>query len=391
MIQFYNDEVRRFGASHPDTPARKDRSTAIDSFIRTDPTKMSWDRPQKVGVARGRHIEFDADRIAPCLYRPFTKLWLYFDPFFNNCVYQIPRILPKGAQNRIILVNRRWLGDGQLAILTDAIPDAHTVGDTQCFPLYIYDPVHQANTNNTRQVHRKQTSPRAIPRPRRDRKEGFEVRRDGITDACLAHFQASFPGPCITKEDIFYYVYGILHARDFREHYTTNLRKEILRIPCVRSMDDFWTFAKAGEALGNLHIHYEDVPEYPATVDGPAEPTASHYRVEKMRFGKGSDKTVIHYNEFFTVHDIPIEAYAYVVNGKSAIQWVMERQSVTVDRTSGMTRDANVWATETVGDPRYPLSLLLRVISVSLETVRIVDSLPTLDIQLDAAGSSPCS
>ena len=102
-----------------------------------------------------------------------------------------------------------------------------------------------------------------------------------------------------------------------------------------------------------------------------------------MKFGKGKDKTVIHYNDFITVRDVPLEAYDYVVNGKPAIEWVMERQAVTVDKDSGIVKDANDWATETVGDARCPLSLLLRVITVSLETMKIVRSLPTLDIRED--------
>lgn len=99
-----------------------------------------------------------------------------------------------------------------------------------------------------------------------------------------------------------------------------------------------------------------------------------------MKFGKGKDKTVVHYNDFITVREIPLEAYDYVVNGKPAIEWVMERQSVTTDKASGIVKDANDWATETVGDPRYPLSLLLRVVTVSLETMKIVRALPALDI-----------
>jgi predicted helicase len=204
------------------------------------------------------------------------------------------------------------------------------------------------------------------------------TRCDGITDAGLAHFREAYPGEAITKEDVFYYVYGLLHSPDYRERYADNLGKELPRIPRVASAADFWAFSKAGRALGDLHVGYEKVPEHPAKVEGPAKPTAAHFRVEKMKFGKGKDRTVVHYNDHFTVRGIPLEAYEYVVNGKSAIEWVMERQSVTTDKASGIVKDANAWATETVGDPRYPLSLLLRVITVSLETRRIVGGLPGL-------------
>ena len=149
----------------------------------------------------------------------------------------------------------------------------------------------------------------------------------------------------------------------------------------MKTAADFWAFSKAGRELGEYHVGYEKVPEHSAKVEGPAKPTAAHYRVENMRFGKGKDRSVIHYNDHFTVRDIPLAAYEYVVNGKSAIEWVMERQSVTTDKASGIVKDANAWATETVGDPRYPLSLLLRVITVSLETMRIVKGLPGLELK----------
>ncbi len=209
----------------------------------------------------------------------------------------------------------------------------------------------------------------------------FSVRRDGISNAGLEHFQTFYPAESITKEDVFYYVYGLLHSTDYRERYADNLSKELPRIPRVKAAADFRSFVDAGRRLGDLHVGYESVPEHAARVEGPSQPTAAQLHVEKMRFGKGKDKSVIHYNAFFTIRDIPLAAYDYVVNGKSAIEWVMERQAVTVDKASGIVKDANDWATETVNDPRYPLSLLLRVITVSLETMKIVEALPALVLE----------
>jgi predicted helicase len=148
----------------------------------------------------------------------------------------------------------------------------------------------------------------------------------------------------------------------------------------VSKASDFWAFSEAGRELGDLHVGFEQVPEYSkAVVELPSKPD---FRVEKMRFGKAAkekDKTVIQYSDSITVRCIPLEAYEYVVNGKSAIEWVMERQSITTDPDSGIVKDANDYAKETMKDPRYPLSLLLRVITVSLETVRIVKALPRID------------
>lgn len=211
------------------------------------------------------------------------------------------------------------------------------------------------------------------------------TRRDGITDEGLAHFQSAYPGEVLTKEDLFYYIYGLLHSPDYRERYADNLNKELPRIPRVKTFSDFQAFSHAGRELGELHVDYENVPMYAgAKIDtGTKLLSDADYRVEKMKYGKkGKDKdlTTLHYNSKITVTGIPLDAYDYVVNGKPALDWVVERQSVRVDKSSGIVNDANDWAIETMGNPKYPLELFLRVITVSLETIRIVRSLPKLDI-----------
>jgi predicted helicase len=210
------------------------------------------------------------------------------------------------------------------------------------------------------------------------------TRRDAITDAGLAHFQSAYPGEAITKEDLFYYVYGLLHSPDYRERYADNLSKELPRIPRVKSAADFWAFSRAGRALADLHLNYETVPMYAgARVEtGGKALSDSDYRVEKMKYakcGRDKDLTTLIYNAKITVTGIPLEAYDYVVNGKPALDWVVERQCVKTDKDSGIVNDANDWAIETMHNPRYPLELFLRVITVSLETMKIVRALPALD------------
>jgi len=221
--------------------------------------------------------------------------------------------------------------------------------------------------------------------------------KDGITNEGLAHFEAAYPGEYISKEDIFYYVYGLLHSEDYRARYADNLSKELPRIPCVKKAEDFWAFSKAGRALGDLHVNYETVDPYPVTYKQGDLRTAviddaeAFYRVEKMKFGgkaSARDKTTIIYNPRITLQNIPLEAYDYVVNGKPAIEWVMERQCVKTDKASGIVNDANLYAIETVGDPAYPLKLLERVITVSLETMKIVRALPALDIDIPEKGKT---
>jgi predicted helicase len=149
----------------------------------------------------------------------------------------------------------------------------------------------------------------------------------------------------------------------------------------VRTATAFWAFSKAGYDLALLHLNYETVKPYEGvTLKTPASLISSDYRVEKMRFSKDKDRTTIIYNPKITVSGIPLEAYDYVVNGRSPIEWVMDRQLVKTDKDSGIVNDANDWAIETMNNPKYPLDLLLRVITVSLETQKIITNLPTLDI-----------
>ena len=198
-------------------------------------------------------------------------------------------------------------------------------------------------------------------------------------------YPAAGEGSSITKEDIFYYTYGILHSPDYRERFADNLSKELPRIPAVKSYADFRRFAQAGRELAELHIGYEKVEPWPARLlfaRGVSDLRPEHFKVTKMKYGTKGDTSTVVYNEFITITGIPPEAYKYVVNGKSALDWVMDRQKVATDKKggSGIVNDANLYATETVGDPRYPLDLFLRVIRVSMETMRIVKALPKLDI-----------
>ena len=371
-IAFYNSELDRFNAMYPATD-KAHRLEQMDGVVSTEPTQISWSSSLKDHFARGTRIKFDPSRLVPSLYRAFSKQWLYFGPYLIHRPGQMPRIFPRAeAVNRAIGVTGIGSRTDFSCVMADANPALDLLEKSQWYPLYLYE------TDDSGRGGTEGESPNGKTEAAR------LTRRDAITDVGLAHFLDAYPGATITKEDVFYYVYGIIHSEDFRDRYADNLGKELLRVPRVTTAVDFWTFSNAGRSLGDLHVDYEKVAEFAnVTVTEPKRSTSdrkSLYRVEKMRFGKGKDKTVIHYNELVTVSGIPLEAYEYVVSGRSAIEWVMERQSVTTDKASGIVKDANAWATETVGDPRYPLSLLLRVITVSLETMKLVGSLPTLDI-----------
>lgn len=215
------------------------------------------------------------------------------------------------------------------------------------------------------------------------------VRRDAITDVGLAHFQSAYPDEAISKQDLFFYIYGILHSPDYRERYADNLSKELPRIPRVRTAADFRAFSKAGRDLAALHLNYETVEKYPLTIETKGKLTDADYRVEKMKFAKKkdpdtgkniNDRSTVIYNTRITLTGIPDAAWDYIVNGKAALDWVMERQAVRKDKASGIVNDANDWAIETIGDPKYPLELFQRVVTVSLETQKIVNALPPLNL-----------
>lgn len=366
MIDFYNSEVTRFEHAYPDSSAKK-RQEHADSFINADPSSISWSSsllPKLVALQRG---EFDPSRLILSTYRPFTKQWLYFDGMFNHRLGQMARIFPDATvENKIICIPSRDESSFS-ALIARNVCDfnlAPNKGGYQCFPLYIYDERPETRRGTGDMFSSSTPSPRQ--------------RRHAITDGGLAHFQEAYPGEVISKEDLFYYIYGLLHSPGYLERYADNLSKELPRIPAVKKAADFWAFSQAGRSLADLHLNYETVEPYPLTIEANGTLTGTDYRVEKMKFAKKGDKTTVIYNHRITLKGIPEDAWNYVVNGKAALDWVMERQSVRTEKASGIVNDANDYANETVGNPKYPLELFQRVITVSLETVRIVRGLPPL-------------
>jgi len=374
MIGFYNDELQRFNQGRVDL-SKKEREEALDSAINTDPSKISWTRALKQELAKGRPLAFDASKIVTGLYRPFQKRWMYYSRQLNEMVYQMPRIFPAGdTKNLVIAVSAPGFTTGFCSLMANLPPElclAAMKGGTQCFPLYLYD---DASDTSEQPLHADLFDTPISP---------GRQRRDAITDEGLAHFRGAYSGEQIGKEDVFYYVYGLLHSQDYCERYADNLAKELPRIPRVKTAVDFWAFSQAGRKLADLHLNYETVEPYPLKIEAAGKLADADYRVEKMKYGKkGKDKdlTILHYNDKITLAGIPLEAYEYVVNGKPALDWVVERQCVKIDKDSGIVNDANDWAIETMNNPRYPLELFMRVVTVSLETMKIVRSLPKLDI-----------
>lgn len=373
--KFYNEEVERL--------------TGVENYrdlVRYDEHKISWSSSLLPKVYRGIKHSIDSDRFVLSLYRPFQKQHLFFDSIFIHRVGQMPQIFPTAeAENLVIQYNARYNGVGIPVLISNLLSDLHVNGDAQCFPLYLYD--EQSDDENKEQNILFAN----------ENNSGLN-RRDAITDEGLAHFQEAYPDNPLTKEDVFYYVYGILHSEDYRTRFQHNLSKELPRIPRVKTFSDFKAFSDAGRKLADLHLNYEDAEKYPVKFSGTLKhngkdfinASSADFYVTKMKHPKKTDEETgkrvddlskIIYNGKITLEGIPEEAYDYVVNSKSAIAWVMERQAVTTHKASGITNDANDWAIETMGNPKYPLELLQRVITVSLETMKIVNNLPKLDLK----------
>ncbi|MGH1507231.1 DEAD/DEAH box helicase [Ralstonia solanacearum] len=379
MIDFYNSETDRLTNAFPSLDA-KGRAGKVDGFVDGDQSKISWSVNLKQELAKGRHFSFENQALTICMYRPFTKQWLYFNRRFNERVLLMPRIFPDaGCKNIVIGVSATGSRSAFSALISDHVAGLHAVDmvGSQYFPLYLYD---DDETDIGEEASTQVGLFDAVSSLKLERR-----RRDALTDEGLEHFQKAYPGEKISKEDVFYYVYGLLHSPDYLERYADNLSKELPRIPCVSKAADFWTFSDAGRKLADLHINYETVEKYPLQIEGGGLLlTDADYRVEKMRYGKnGKDKdlTTLIYNDKITAKGIPLDAFEYVVNGKPALDWVVERQCVKTDKDSGIVNDANDWAVETMNNPRYPLELFQRVVTVSLETMKIVKSLPRLDVQ----------
>ena len=374
----------------------------IATLVNADPTQIKWDQKLFEHALKGIRHTFDNNKIRLTLYRPYFKQWLYYDKAFNWSQYQLPKLFPTPTTENLLICLSGVGNKNFSCLITNEIPDYQIQFNSQCFPLYWYE----ENKNPQASLFD-------------DAETNRYIRRDGITDWILKEVRNRFGGSrAITKEHIFFYVYGLLHSKQYRERFADDLKKSLPRIPIVDNVQDFMAFYKAGKELADIHLNYEQgINVQTAGHDGDytffaempmlahrffgvkvigdtdiwqsewTDETYQYFAVDKMKFAKVhdengklvADKTRIIYNGHITIENIPLKAYEYIVNGKSAIDWVMERYAVTIDKASQIKNDPNDWSKEHE-QPRYILDLLLSIIMLSCQTVDIVHNLPRLHI-----------
>ena len=282
--------------------------------------EISWSTNLQKAHEAGKTQRYDSGKIRLATYRPFTKQWQYFDQLWNERRGVMPKLFPTGkrGENLVICVS------GGALLITDVTPDLHFVGDAQCFPLYWYE-------ERDIDLFGKKTL----------------VRHDGVSDWILRRAERQY-GTTVTKEEIFYYVYGFLHQPE-----------------------DFKATSDIGRRLAALHLNYEALEPYPLEEKGDFSDT----RVIKMKFGgkNGKDRSTLIVNNTLTLRGIPEEAYRYQVNGRSPIEWAVDRYQVRTDDKSGIVNDPNLWAPD---NPRYIPDLIKRLVTLSIKSLALIADLP---------------
>lgn len=368
-------KMRRLLATYEEDRARGTRTD--------DPTRISWNRSLIADLERDKPHPFREQAIVPACYRPFTRHMVYFDRGLNDMVYRLPRVFPTAAHANVGFYVPGLGASKPFSVLAvKSVPDVNLWGSEggQFFPRSTWERMEDEGFNFGDADH--------------GCVDGYR-RVDNITDEALGRWQGVY-GPAWSRDDVFFYCYGLLHSPEYRETYAADLKKMLPRIPLVSTAEDARAFADAGRALSDLHVAYESVTPYPLEGVHPegvpaGEAAYAFYAVDKkMRFGKPTpgqkaagervDRSVIVYNDRITVGEIPEEAYRYQLGSRSAIEWIIDRYYIRTDKASGIVNDPNDWSRE-VGDPRYILDLLARVVTVSVETMRIVDGLPALVVR----------
>ncbi|THV24500.1 DEAD/DEAH box helicase [Glycomyces paridis] len=366
MIDFYNSRVSSRASTNADGEAGDAAFDPASDLSTAGGGRFSWNVSDRIRLLRGVRLEVDELCVFEGTYRPFTKQRVYLTADTSDRVYRLERAFPTPSAKNVGFYTTGTGSEEPFSVLAvDNVPNLHAVGTKSVGPLFARYSYHRVDPDSL-----------ALG----DSSEGY-VRADNITDAALRDYRETYRDGSISKDDIFHYVYGILHSPMYRSEFEADLRKSLPRIPKVAR---FHEFARSGSRLMRLHLAYESAEPYSGIREIVAETktadSADLYRVDrKMRFASRQDRTRIVYNSHVTLADIPEAAYRYQIGSRSAVEWIMDRYYVRTDKASGIVNDPNDWS----DDPRYIIDLLKRIVTVSLETMAIVDALPPLEILPD--------
>ncbi|REK04494.1 MAG: damage-inducible protein [Acidobacteria bacterium] len=375
MVEFFNDELRRFRAAHPQlggkAPAKRQ---AAKEFVSYDERSFSWDHSDFVRIVSGEAHSVDESAFHVATYRPFERRFVLAQPALNNRTYQLPRLFPSSdSRTPTITLTEAGSRVPFSVLIVDRIPDSKIYIDAiRCFPLRTFE--GDASAFDPGLFDDQQPT-------------GWQP---NVSDAAIGRYRRL--DPSITDEDVFFHVYGILHSPRYRKAFAADLKKALPRIPPVESAETFWAFATAGRALADLHLRYEEVEAWPDLETTFAEDfdarNPKHWRVEKMRYPKVTDpmskkkvddKTRVVVNRRIAVGGIPERAHEYQLGSRSAVDWILNQYQVKTHKKSGITNDPNDWAIEH-DQPSYIYDLLCSVVTVSMRTLEIIDELPLLDL-----------
>ena len=368
-VDFYASQLDDF-ADYCERRNVLDRKKQVDTFINNDPKRIAWSDGLKSSLARKTQINFHSGHVLQSHYRPFQSQHAYFDVDLNERRGQLRTMFPTPHHSNpglIIIAPRESAEFATLA--TDKLPDLSFFTYTaQFFPRWTYEKVDPEDG----------TLGLGLGEGEID-EYGYR-RVDNITDGVVALYEKAI-GDSVGKDDIFFYVYGLLHDPHYRATYAADLRKMLARIPTPSTRERFDQLTAAGRALADLHVNYESID--PAPLDVQLKPgTDPHdretWRVAKMKWKTKGDHTAIVYNPKVIIAGIPEEAERYQLGSRSALGWVIDRYQRKVDKASGIVNDPNDWCDEQ-DDPTYIVDLIKRVTTVAVKTMRIVDQLARTD------------
>ncbi len=344
MIKNYNEVVDEY----------QEKRGPINDYVRTEKTKISWVQNLIKDLENGKKAHFEPEEVVLSIYRPFQKMWLYKQRQMIWSPYRTPAVFPNGENNIAINVTGPGASVDFSAFISNLIPSGDALDKHSAYPMHYYSKESEDSQSLLLDLE--------------------SSRLDGISNWALNAFREKY-GAKVTKKDIFYYVYGILSHPEYVNRYKIELRKDSPRIPLL---DEFAQISAYGALLGDLHLNYETLSNDFVKIDFKSNSVDAEqlYRVEKMRFGAGGDKSVIQFNKYISISGIPSEIYTYFINGKTPVEWVMDRYMVKEDTDSGNLNDPNSYSQ----DPEYVFKLLLSVIAMTQKILDLQQTLPKLVI-----------